>query len=74
MCEVNTEGAARPLLWMLETIFSGALFIVIDFTEEVPTADTPILPAPGNHVTACLFDNRVDMEVGIRGSVANLTL
>ena len=74
MREVNTAGAPRLLLLTSETIVSGALFVVIVFTEEVPTADTPILPAPGSRVTACLLDNRADMEVGIGGSVTNLTL
>ena len=74
MREINAAGASGPLLLTLETIDSGALFVVIIFTEEVPAADTPILPAPGNLVMVCLLDNRADMEVGIEGSVANLTL
>ena len=74
MREVNAAGAPRLLLLTSEAIVSGALFVVIVFTEEVPTADTPILPAPGSRVTACLLDNRADMEVGIDGSVTNLTL
>ena len=74
MREVNAAGAPRLLLLTSEAIVSGALFVVIVFTEEVPTADTPILPAPGSRVMACLLDNRADMEVGIEGSVTNLTL
>ena len=74
MHKINTAGAPGLLLLTSETIISGALFIVIVFTEEVPAADTPILPAPGNLVMVCIFDNRADMEVGIEGSVANLTL
>ena len=74
MHEIIAAGAPRLLLLASETIVSGALFIVIVFSEEVPAADTPILPAPGNLVTVCLLDNRADMEVGIKGSVANLTL
>ena len=74
MHEINAAGASRLLLLTSETIVSGALFVVIVFTDDVPAADTPILPAPGNLVTACLFDNSADMEVGIEGSVANLTL
>ena len=64
MREVNAAGAPRLLLLTSEAIVSGALFVVIVFTEEVPTADTPILPAPGSRVTACLLDNRADV-VGV---------
>ena len=53
---------------------SGALFVVIDLTDDVPTADFPIEPTPGSRVTACLFDRRTEIEVGIGASVANLTL
>ena len=74
MREVNAASALGLLSLTSEAIVSGALFVVMVFTEEVPTADTPIFPTPGNRVTACLFDNKADMEVGIEGSMANLTL
>ena len=74
MREVNAASALGLLSLTSETIVSGALFVVVVFTEEVPTADTPIFPTPGSRVTACLFDNKADMEVGIEGSTANLTL
>ena len=74
MHEVYAAGAPRLLLLTSETIVSGALFVIIVFPEAVPTVDTPILPVPGSCVTACLIDNRAAMEVGIEGSITNLTL
>ena len=74
MREVNAASALGLLSLTSEAIVSGALFVVMVFTEEVPTVDTPIFPTPGNRVTACLFDNKANMEVGIEGSTANLTL
>ena len=74
MRELNAAGALGQLLLTLEATVSGPLLEVIVFTEEVPTADTPMAPAPGNLVTACLLDSNTDIEPGTGGSVANLTL
>ena len=70
---VDAAGTLRLPLLALEMMVSAALFEVIVLSEEAPTTDTPILPAPGNRVTACFFDSKADIEEGTVGSVANLT-
>lgn len=73
MRELNTAGTLERLWLTLEATVSGPLFEVVVLTEEAPTADTPMAPAPGNRVTACLLDSNADIEPGTGGSVANLT-
>ena len=73
MCELNAAGTLERLWLTLEATVSGPLFEVIVLTEEAPTDDTPMAPAPGNRVTACLLDSNADIEPGTGGSVANLT-
>ena len=67
-------GTLCSLLLRPEAIVLGPLFEVVVFSERVPTADTPIIPAPGSRVTACLLDSNAEMELGTGGSVANRTL
>ena len=73
MHELNAVGTLERLWLTLEATVSGPLFEVIVLTEEAPTADTPMAPAPSNRVTMCLLDSNVDIEPGTGGSVANLT-
>lgn len=70
---LDAAGALGLLSFKLEAIVSLPLFEVIVLTDEAPTADTPIAPAPGSRVTACFLVNNTDMELGTRGSGANLT-
>lgn len=53
---------------------SNCIRAIVVFTEEACTAGTPMAPAPGNLVTACLLDSNTDIEPGTGGSAANLTL
>ena len=73
MRELNAAGTLERLWLTLEVTVLGPLFEVVVLTEEAPTADTPMAPAPGNQVTACLLDSNADIEPGTGGSVANLT-
>lgn len=61
-----------PVLALVTTV-SCSLLVIVVLAGEASTADTPIFPAPGNRVTACLLVNNADIEFGTGGAAANRT-